>query len=279
MTSIVSHHSRLSCYGHTSNGLIATSSPNRGRTMGLFDFLKRSKDDSDGDAKADKSVARLGRVAADKRAQNYDRMEAIQGLCAIGTADSAAALLKRFGFYIEPSITDQEEKEVAFRGIIAAGDDAIEPIREFCVKADSFTWPMKMLSELLSEEEFIDELLVLLERFDTDYAKRQEPKLQIIAELEGKKRDDIRGAVERFLDDFDERVRFHTVATLFSQDDQAALEPLCRRLIDEESVRVKNRIAEGLSTRKWTIPESLTSEVAAALPPGHTIRQGIVITL
>ena len=246
--------------------------------MGLFDFLKRSKeDDNSGDTKIDKNVARMGRVAADKRAQNYDRMEAIQGLAGIGTADSAAALLKRFGFYIDPSITDQEEKEVAFRGIVAAGQEAIEPIREFCVKAESFTWPMKMLSELLEEEPYIDELLILLERFDTDYAKKQEPKLQIIAELEGKKREDVRIAVERFLDDFDERVRFHTVATLFSQEDESSVEPICQALIAEESVRVKNRIAEAFASRTWKIPSELTHEVNDALPQGYSLRNGIVV--
>jgi hypothetical protein len=246
--------------------------------MGLFDFLKRSKEDENGDdTKLDKNVARMGRTAADKRAQNYDRMEAIQNLCAVGTADSAAALLKRFSFYMDPSITDQEEKEIAFRGIIAAGEDAVEPIREFCIKAESFTWPMKMLAELLDEEKYIDELLILLERFDTDYAKKQEPKLQIIAELEGKKRPDIRPAVERFLDDFDERVRFHTVATLFSQDEEASAEPILSALVDEESVRVKNRIAEGLTSRGWKVPDELVDDVNAALPPGYVVRGNVVV--
>jgi len=246
--------------------------------MGLFDFLKRSKEDENSDdTKLDKNVARMGRTAADKRAQNYDRMEAIQNLCAVATADSAAALLKRFSFYIDPSITDQEEKEIAFRGIIAAGEEAVEPIREFCVKAESFTWPMKMLAELLDEEKYIDELLILLERFDTDYAKKQEPKLQIIAELEGKKRSDIRPAVERFLDDFDERVRFHTVATLFSQDEEASAEPILSALVDEESVRVKNRIAEGLASRAWKVPDELVDDVSAALPSGYVVRENVVV--
>ncbi len=245
--------------------------------MSLFDFLKRSKESNDNGSKIDKNVARMGRIAADKRAQNYDRMEAIQGLCDIGSSDSAAALLKRFSFYIDPSITDQEEKDVAFRGIVNAGDGAIEPIREFCVRAESFTWPMKMLAELLDEDAYIDELLVLLERFDTDYAKRQEPKLQIIAELEGKQREDVRIGVERFLDDFDERVRFHTVATLFSQEDEAILEPLCVALEEEESVRVKNRVAEGLLSRGWRLPDAHIDAVIAALPAAYAVREGLVV--
>jgi HEAT repeat protein len=209
-------------------------------------------------------------------AHAYDRLEAIESLCSIGTADSAAALLKRFSFYIDPSITDQEEKDIAFRGIIAAGKEAIEPIREFCVKAESFTWPIKMLEELLDEDAFVEELLVLLERFDTDYAKKQEPKLQVIAELEGRRREGVRIAVERFLDDFDERVRFHTVATLFSQEDERVIAPLCHTLVEEESVRVKNRIAEGLASRQWPVSEELVKEVGEALPGGYALHGNLI---
>ncbi|MCL2824175.1 MAG: HEAT repeat domain-containing protein [Polyangiaceae bacterium] len=245
--------------------------------MGLFDIFKRAKQDDDTDEpKIDRSVARLGRLASDKRAQSYDRLDAIQSLCEIGTEDSAAALLKRLSFYIEPSITNQEEKDIAFQGIVAAGQAAVDPIREFCVKAESFTWPMKMLKELLDEDAFVDELLILLERFDTDYSKNQEPKLQLIAELDGKKRDDVRVAVERFLDDFDERVRFHTVGTLFSQDHESSAILMCQALVGEESVRVKNRIADGMASHKWQVPEALRSQVVGALPGGYVLRDGVI---
>ena len=33
---------------------------------------------------------------------------------------------------MEPSITDQEEKESAMRGIVSAGEAALEPIRAYC---------------------------------------------------------------------------------------------------------------------------------------------------
>ena len=66
-------------------------------------------------APLDKNVARYSRVASDRHAQNYDRMEAIEALARIETSEAASALLRRFTFYIEPSITDQEEREVAFR--------------------------------------------------------------------------------------------------------------------------------------------------------------------
>jgi HEAT repeat protein len=243
--------------------------------MGLLDFFKRSKTHGDDDSTAtNKNVARLGRVAAHKRAQNYDRMEAIQNLSSVGTADSAAALLKRFTFYIEPSITDQEEKDVAFRGILAAGAAAVEPIREFCVRAESLTWPMKLLEQLLDKDAYVDELLVLLGRFDTDYTKNVEPKVQLIAALEDKQRDDVRQAVEPFLQDANEPARFHAVATVFSQEQPAAAEALCQALVEEESVRIKNRICDGLSSRGWAIPDGLQDEVRKVLPAGFHLDGG-----
>ncbi len=70
--------------------------------------------------------------------QNYDRQEAIEALAAMGTSDAAEVLLKRFTFHIDPSITDQEEKDSAFRGILRAGDQAVEPVRAFAAKAGAW---------------------------------------------------------------------------------------------------------------------------------------------
>lgn len=245
--------------------------------MGLFDFLK-SKDKSDAprESGVDKNLLRLARVAADRHAQNYDRMEAIHSLAALGTADAATALLKRFTYYVEPSITDQEEKEVAFRGVLSAREQAIEPIREFCGRAESLTWPLKLLEEILPEDGYVDEMLTLLTRFDTDYTRNVEPKLQVISALESRKRKDVLEAVEPFLEDFDEPVRFHTVATVFAQENTSSAVPLCRTLIAEESVRVKNRICEGFVSRGWPIPDDMLREAQKAIPPGYVLDGNVV---
>lgn len=240
--------------------------------MGLFDFLKSKKSsDQDQSAPVDKNLQRLARTAGDKRAQTYDRMEAIQELAGMATPDAAAALLKRFTFYIDPSISDQEEKDVAFRGIVAAGEGALQPIRDFAARAESLTWPLKILQEILTEEAYVDELLVILGRFDTEYTKNAEPKAQLIAALEGIKHPDLLQAALPFLEDFDEPVRFHTIATIFSQEAPDSVEGICRALIAEESVRVKNRIGEGLASRGWPIPEALRTEVARTLPSAYRL--------
>jgi hypothetical protein len=235
--------------------------------MGLFDRFK-------GGARPDKKERGKGNPAAkwadrvEKRAQNYDRQEAIQALADLGSAEAAEVLLKRFTFHIDPSITDQEEKDAAFRGVLRAGKAAIEPVRSFVAKAESLAWPMKIMEELVEEPEYTAELLRWLSRWDTEYAKFVDPKVQLLAELEERKHPEIRGEVERFLEDVNEPARFHAVAALLAQDDAAAAPALSRLLGDEESLRVRAKIADGLAARGWVVPEDERDAVRKALPPG-----------
>ena len=69
-------------------------------------------------------------------------MAAWDALAKLGTTRAAAALLKRYTFVIDPGITDQDEREAAFRGVLAAGDDALPAIRDFCTTADSVESPV-----------------------------------------------------------------------------------------------------------------------------------------
>lgn len=247
--------------------------------VGIFDFLRKSPKSAPSSGNAptvDKKIAGPAKIAADKRAQTYDRVEAIHALAEMKTPEAAATLLKRFSFVIDPSITDAEEKELAFRGILAAGKDVVPAVVEFCAKAEALTWPLKVLKELLDEEEYRDELLDLLERFDTEYARNVEPKIQLIQALEEVVHEDVRESVERFFEDVNETVRFHAVQTTFAQAMQASVGPLVDLLVGEESVRVKNKIAEGLLLRGWTIPEAKRDAVADALSDtgGYTIGEG-----
>src|SRR5438552_6365392 len=133
--------------------------------MGFFDrFKKRTDEEKKSDA-----AAKWAEAAGSKRAQAFDRQEAINELCKLKTTEAVEALLKRFTFMTDPSITDQEEKDVVFEGIVSAGEVAIAPVRAFAAKADSLTLPMKILKELLPEEELVDELLLWLSKWDTEY--------------------------------------------------------------------------------------------------------------
>ena len=239
--------------------------------MALFDFLSKKKADPAPRKVSDRELGKLERLVSNKLSQNYDRQEAIEELSKMATAGSSAVLLKRFTWHMDPSITDQEEKENAMRGIVAAGEAAIEPIREFCKKAESLTWPLKVLREIVPKERYAEELLSLLDQFDTEYVRNPEPKVQLIAALEEFPSEDVRIGVEPFLQDMSEPVRFTAVTTLFAHNDPATVPTLVAALEQEESLRVKNRIAQGLSDRGWEIPSELRDACRSALPPEFSL--------
>ena len=231
--------------------------------MGFFDLFKGKG--KDGERKSS-PAAKFAEAAGSKRAQAYDRQEALQELAKLGTADAVQALLKRFTFNTDPSITDQEEKDIAFDGILRAGKEAVEPVRAFAAKAESLNAPIRILKEILPEEELVEELLVWLSRWDTEYAKFIDPKLQILQELENFVHPKIRAAVEPFLQDVNEPARFHAVASTFAQKDPEAMKALLDAMIEEESVRIRNKIAEGVRMAGWSVPEERRDAVRKVLP-------------
>ena len=245
--------------------------------MGFFDLFKGKSGGSSGNSGSGEkkpkanAAAKYAEAAGSKRAQAYDRQEAIAELCKMQSADAVEALLKRFTFATDPSITDQEEKEACFEGIIAAGREALEPVRAFAAKAESVALPMRVLKELLSEEELVDELLVWLKRWDTEYAKFIDPKLQMLQMLEEYSHPEIREAVEPFLQDANEPARFYAVAATIKQKDAAAVPPLLTLLLDEESVRVRAKIADGFAALRWEVPEEQRDAVRKVLPPAYSV--------
>ena len=248
--------------------------------MGIFDFLRKSPKSATTTTSAapavDKKISGPAKVVADKRAQTYDRLEAIQTLVELKTPEAAAALLKRFTFTIDPSITDEEEKDIAFRGIVASGKDVVPFVIDFCAKAEALTWPLKILGEILDDEECRNELIALLDRFDTEYARNVEPKIHVIQALEDVVHEDVRSAVERFFEDVNETVRFHAVQTTFAQGMPESVEALLDLLVQEESVRVKNKIADGLLVRGWKVPDARRDAVDDALSDtsGYSVGEG-----
>jgi HEAT repeat protein len=243
--------------------------------MGIFDFLGKKSDQPP--RPSQREIARLERLLSNKLSQNFDRQAAIQELGRMGTSQAAAALLKRFDWVLDPSITDQEEKESCMHGIVAAGEDALEPIREYCKKAESLTWPLKVLRAIVQDDELAaQELLSILDQFDTEYVRNAEPKVQLIQALEGYKSDEVRVAVEPFLRDMSEPVRFTSATTLFELNDPTSLPALLDALANEESRRVQNRIAQGLADRAWPISSELAVSATKALPPGFAVADGKV---
>jgi HEAT repeat protein len=245
--------------------------------MGLFDLFKGGNKGRGGHqserptSEAAVAAAKWAEKAGEKRAQNYDRQEALAALAEMGTAEAAAALLKRFTFKMDPSITDQEEKDTAYSGILQAGKAAIEPVRAFAAKAESLAWPMKILKDLLDENAYVEELILWLSRWDIEYAKFIDPKLQILSSLAEYKHEKIVESARRFLEDVDEEARFLAVGAVLAQDDSTITDPLLDALVQEESFRVKNKIVDGILAKGWRMPHERLVTVRKVLPSGYTV--------
>ncbi|CAN5485523.1 hypothetical protein BH09MYX1_BH09MYX1_60670 [soil metagenome] len=268
--------------------------------MGFWDFFKGN--DNKGARVGEKppqirkEVVRWADKAADKRGQNYDRQEALVALADLcqplsnedelkktdkgkiqveehraTQGDASAALLRRFNFIIDPTITDQEEKQLAFDGILGAGKLALPGVRKYAAKAESVAWPIRIMKAMLGEEAMVNELLKMLEKWDTEYAKFVDPKLQLLSELEEHRDSRIFEAVTGFLMDVNETARFHAVGCSFSQEDDAAIDPLVEMFCDEESLRIRNRVCEGFLARGWVVPEARRAEMRKSLPSEFSI--------
>lgn len=229
--------------------------------MGLFDVFKG------GGGGLSKHITRV----ANKRAQKHERWESIQTLAADGSEEAIRALLTRFTIRVDPSITDGEEKNEAFRGIVKQGDAALGPVRDFLESSDTLGWPLKILREIQSEEEVNTTLLELLANMDTEYERDPQKKIDLIASFEESKDPRIVDAVTRFLEDMNETVRFHTVGAILHQEEaEAAREALTNAFLVEESVRVRMRILDGFIERGWTL-EDVKDEASKRLPMGYTL--------
>lgn len=208
---------------------------------------------------------------ADKRAQAPDRWESIQALGAMRSADAVQALLPRFTYYADPSITDQEEKEEAFRLIAETGEPAIEPVLAFMRRSDSLGWPLKLLERLMPTERVVTELLALLGTMDTEYERDPTRKVAILQALEDRRDERIAPAVTRFLEDVNETARFHAAAALFAQaDPSASREAAQKALAAESSMRVRSRMLDGFTERAWDVGPD-RAKIEKALPAGFTL--------
>ncbi|MGB5523376.1 MAG: HEAT repeat domain-containing protein, partial [Polyangiales bacterium] len=137
--------------------------------MGLFDVFKG------GSGGLSKHVARV----ANKRAQKHERWESIQVLASDGSDEAIRALLARFAIRVDPSITDGEEKNAAFLGVVQNGEAALGPVRDFLASSETLAWPMKILRELQSEEEVTTTLLELLSKMDIEYERDPQKKIDV----------------------------------------------------------------------------------------------------
>jgi HEAT repeat protein len=83
-------------------------------------------------------------------------------------------------------------------------------------------------------------------------------------------------AIEPFIQDASEPVRFAAVTTVFAMKNEESAAPLIAALEEEESLRVKNRLAQNFVDRGWEVPEDLVATAKAHLPPGFRVEGRLI---
>jgi hypothetical protein len=225
--------------------------------VGIFDLFSKKGSSA--------AVQKLAPKVADKRGMAPDRWEAIQALSKIDSEEAVDALLVRFTFYTDPTITDQEEKESVFSTIVGKGEIAVAPLKRFIAKAESLSWPLKMLDRVLPSEHVLGMLLEMLSKMDTEYERDPQRKLQILSELETRHGPGVVAAVTPFLADVHETARFHAVGAVLAQENaQEARDALVQTLVREDSMRIRGRILDGFSQRAWNLDATAATKLPEA---------------
>jgi hypothetical protein len=216
--------------------------------MGLFDRFSK-----------DGGVERATKKVLNKHAQSADRFSALEKLRDVGTEDAMYGMARRFSFVYDKTIEDEQEKEWVEQALVAFGDRALKPLARYLKEAESLAWPLRVLDKIARPEQVLEILDQLLEREEPGYTRDPSKKLQMLSFLGDWKRAgdaDVARRVVPYLADFDENVRFQAIEAIHHHPEEGAAKgPLLDALVrpEEESRRIKVRIAELLASVGWTV--------------------------
>lgn len=185
-----------------------------------------------------------------------DRRPSLHLLAQADSDGTTAGLLSRFNFnYDTNMVSDEEEKQYVFEVLVARGVSILNPLEAYLEKAPTLSWGLRILEEICEPSQIFDVVAKVLARHEPGYERdptRKQQLLTFIGELGDERASEV---IVPFLDDHDETVRFICVEALLKlANEEVAREPLLKLLTDEdeESLRIKNRIADGMIETGWS---------------------------
>lgn len=225
-------------------------------------------------------VEKLTRRATNQYAQSPDRYGAMEDLFKLAASswekaeklepgsperaelerqsdDCYVALLRRFGMNASKSIDDEEEKGWLYKRLTQIGKPMLEPIKSFCRDAEGVAWALRIVEDIANETEEWEILDVLLEAHPPVYERDSSAKLQMLTHLKEIEDERVRDILIRYLDDPDENVRFFCIEALIDNAEEEAKAALVGHLDspDEDSVRLRSRILDGLADLGWDLSD------------------------
>ena len=229
--------------------------------MGLLDWLTGGED-----AQVKKHVKRM----ANLNAQTEDREFSAHWLAEHGTDEAIIGMLGRFNITLESRMKDAKEKELVYDLVAGLGHKATGPVRAWVRANQNFAQPLRLLQDIEGEGAVVEVLLEMLAA-ENDPIKT-EKKRQILIRLAEHIDDRICEGVAPHIADFDEGVRYAAAEALIAQDDPAVPGLLAAALAnpEEESNRLRVRIAEAFNLRRWPLGD-VAGAVAANPPLGWRV--------
>ncbi len=219
--------------------------------MGLLDVFDKEK-------RRKAAIDRNVRKMQQKYGQSDTRSRAVVALRDDGSEEAIYALLQRYKVSVDPSITDQEEKEWVGEVVASFGSRAVGPIRKFVHREAEVMWPLRVLADIRGTKEAIDLACEALRKAAGEYQRDHTKKITLLkhlVSLEAKNPEAVE-TIELLLDDMDGDTVIAAVEALAALDERGhAREKVLTVLKDRgyENIRLKLEIFRVLAETGWSV--------------------------
>jgi HEAT repeat protein len=168
----------------------------------------------------------------------------------------------------DKTIEDEQEKDWVFDVLSEKGETILPSLKRYLAAAESISWPLRLLDKVADRETEFAVLREILERHEPGYERDPTKKIQLLNHLAGLSDGRVPPLVAPYLADMDEGVRYAAVEALARQGDPSSRPALLDQLTKEEedSLRIRLRIAEGLADLGWTVDGDRRDAVSKFLP-------------
>jgi hypothetical protein len=233
----------------------------------------------------EKALQRTIDKATNKLAQQPDRWGAMEKLKDDGSEAALYGLCRRFGITSMRGVEDEQEKNWVVDVLVEKGAMALAPLRKYMANAEQLSHSLRVLEQIVPVPkvlEVVDELIAGEPPGYTRHPERRTDLIRWLGEWTAPGDDALIKRLVPYLADFDENVRFAAIDALAARDPAKVGEPLITAMLrpEEESGRIKRRIAEVLAEKKIPLGErapqiagGLTGTVAS-----FAVKNGVLIS-
>ncbi|MEM6292895.1 MAG: HEAT repeat domain-containing protein [Myxococcota bacterium] len=239
--------------------------------MGLKDLFSSS-------GRAKSRLDKWTKTATSPYTQSPERYSAMQSLLKDGSEEALLGIFKRFTIVSTKSIEDEEEKSWAYRELSGLGAKVLPAAKRFCLESENVAWALRIIEDVADEAQEWDILDALLEKHPPGYERDPAKKSQILTHLAEIDDPKVAELLAGYLEDHDEGVRFFSVEQLIDIGDESTKQALITRLTnpDEDSLRLRTRILDGLSELEWDVAEH-GDAIAKIIGQEHALKDGKIV--